>query len=74
MDNEKLMSMLSRLFFFAALVFIVLAMVEKGLNIVGQSIPVLDVYPRQLLDWTVAPLLFVMAIVLRQIREESKRS
>ena len=74
MENEKLMSMMSRVFFFGALAFLALAILEKGLNLVGQSIPVLDVYPRQLLDWTVAPLLFVMAIVLRQIREESKRS
>ncbi len=74
MENEKLMSMLSRLFFFGALALLALALVEKGLNLVGQSIPGLDVSPAQLKDWTLTPLLFVMAIVLRQIREESKRS
>ena len=74
MENEKLMSMLSRLFFFVALFFLAMAVVEKGLNVFGQSIPVIDVFPQQLLSWTVPPLLFVIAIVLRQIREESKRS
>ena len=74
MENEKFMSMMSRLFFFGALVLLALAIVEKGLNLVGQSIPGLDMSPAQLKDWTLTPLLFVMAIVLRQIREESKRS
>jgi len=57
-----------------ALFFLAVAVLEKGLNLVGQSIPVIDVFPQQLLTWTVPPLLFVIAIVLRQIREESKRS
>ena len=74
MENEKLMSALSRFFFFVALFFLAVAVLEKGLNLFGQSIPVIDVFPRQLLNWTVPPLLFVMTIVLRQIREESKRS
>ena len=74
MENEKLMSVLSRFFFFVALLFLAVAILEKGLNLLGQSIPVIDVFPQQLLSWTVPPLLFVIAIVLRQIREESKRS
>ena len=74
MENEKLMSALSRLFFIVALFFLAVAVLEKGLNLFGQSIPVIDVFPQQLLSWTVPPLLFVIAIVLRQIREESKRS
>ena len=51
-----------------------MAIVEKGLNVFGQSIPVIDVFPRQLLDWTVPPLLFVIAIVLRQILDLPTRS
>ena len=74
MENEKLMSVLSRFFFFVALLFLAVAILEKGLNLLGQSIPVIDVFPQQLLSWTVPPLLFIIAIVLRQIREESKRS
>ena len=74
MENEKLMSVLSRFFFFVALLFLAVAILEKGLNLLGQSIPVIDVFSQQLLSWTVPPLLFIIAIVLRQIREESKRS
>ena len=74
MENAKLMSIASRLFFFGALFFLALAIIEKGLNLVGQSIPVLNLFPQQLLSCTTAPLLFTIAIVLRQIREELKRS
>ena len=74
MENEKLMSMLSRVFFFVALIFLAAAVVEKGLNLLGGSIPLIAVLPREFLYWTVPPLLFVIAILLRQIREESKRS
>jgi len=42
---------------FAAAVFVfALALIEKGLNVVGLSLPGTQVYPRQLLDWAVALL------------------
>ena len=74
MENDKLMSMLSRLFFFGALAFLGLAVVQKGLGLVGQTIPFLGAAPIQMLSWTVPLLLFVIAILLREIREELKRS
>ena len=74
MENEKLMSRLSRLFFFGALTFLGLAIVQKGLMLFGLWIPFLEVLPTVLLSWTVPLLLFVIAIVLRQIREELRRS
>lgn len=46
-----------------------LAIIEKGLNIIGTSIPVLDVYPRQLLDWAVVLLILDIALTLRQMLE-----
>lgn len=52
---------------FAAAVFVFsLALIEKGLNVVGLSIPVTDVFPRQLLDWAVTLLIFDIALTLRQ--------
>ncbi len=74
MENEKLMSMLSRLFFVGALAVLGLALVEKGLNLIGQDLPVIGVNPEQVLSWTSPLLLFVITIVLRQMREELKRS
>ena len=73
MENEKLMSIMSRVFFFGALFFLGLSVVQKGLNLLGVVSP-LDIGPRDLLDWTVPLLLFVIAIVVRQMREELKRA
>lgn len=52
----------------ALLVFAV-ALVEKALNLLGGSIPLLPVFPRQLLDWTVVLLMFEIALSLRQVYE-----
>ena len=46
---------------------VALAMLEKALNIVGTSLPVIDVFPRQLLDWAVMLMILEIAITLRQI-------
>lgn len=55
---------------FAAAVFVfTLALAEKGLNLVGLSIPFVSVFPRQLLEWTVVLLIFDIALAVRQIAE-----
>jgi len=46
-----------------------LAMLEKVLNVFGGSIPFVDVFPRQLLDWAVALLMFEIALSVRQMIE-----
>lgn len=43
------------------------AIVEKGLNLVGGDIPLLDVYPRQLLEWAMTLLILDIALSLRQL-------
>lgn len=43
------------------------AIVEKGLNIVGLSIPLVSVFPRQLLDWAVALAVLEIAVSVRQL-------
>ena len=73
MDVNKLTSNLTRLFFFGAFLFLGLAVLEKALNLIGQSTPVLNVNPSQLLAWASIPLLFVIALLLRQIREGLKQ-
>lgn len=45
------------------------ALIEKVLNLVGWSLPVVNVFPRQLLDWAVALLIFEIALTLRQLIE-----
>jgi hypothetical protein len=46
-----------------------LALLEKVLNVFGGSIPFVDVFPRQLLDWAVALLMFEIALSVRQVIE-----
>jgi hypothetical protein len=46
-----------------------LALLEKVLNVFGGSIPFVDVFPRQLLDWAVALLMFEIALSVRQMIE-----
>jgi hypothetical protein len=46
-----------------------LAILEKALNLVGWSIPLLDVFPSQVLGWAVTLLAFEIALTLRQLVE-----
>jgi hypothetical protein len=52
----------------AALLF-GLAVVEKVLNLLGTSIPLIHIFPRQVLDWAVTLLVFEIALTLRQLVE-----
>ncbi len=70
MDVDKLTSLALRLFFTGAFLVLALAVVEKGLNLIGQGVP--GVFPAQLLQWSVVLLAFVIAILLRQIRDQQK--
>ena len=66
MDDEK--ELFTGPWLFATAVFVfALAIVEKGLNLVGGSIPFTTVFPRQLLDWAVTLLAFDIALSLRQM-------
>jgi hypothetical protein len=46
-----------------------LALLEKIFNLFGGNIPLLPVFPRQVLDWAVVVLMFEIAITLRQLVE-----
>ena len=53
-----------------AFLLIGMAIIEKGLNLVGLNIPVIDVFPRQLLDWAVTLMIMEIGLTLRQIFEK----
>ena len=46
-----------------------LALIEKALNLIGLSVPLTSVFPRQLLDWAVVLLIFDIALTLRHMFE-----
>lgn len=64
----------SRLFtapVFLGLAFLVfgVAILEKLLNLVGWSLPLVNVLPSQLLGWAATLLMFEIALMLRQMIE-----
>jgi hypothetical protein len=72
MSLEKLVSLISRLFFLAAFVLLGLALIERIANASGYT--VLQVYSGgRLLDVAVVLLVFVIAVQLRELKEELKK-
>lgn len=71
MSLEKLISVVSRLFFLGAFVSFALVMIERIAYATGYTI--LRGQGAHLLEITVVLLLFVIAIQLREMREELKR-
>jgi hypothetical protein len=68
--NDKTEHVFTAPVFLAIAVFLfALAIVEKALNLLGTSIPLTDVYPRQLLDWALILLVLDIALLLRQMLE-----
>jgi len=45
------------------------ALLEKIFNLFGGNIPLLHVFPRQVLEWAVIVLMFEIALTLRQLVE-----
>jgi hypothetical protein len=73
MSLEKLESVVSRLFFFAAFVLLVLALIERIVSEFGYTIlPVSRAVT--VLEMAVVLSVFVIAIELRAIREALKRN
>jgi 3-hydroxymyristoyl/3-hydroxydecanoyl-(acyl carrier protein) dehydratase len=71
MSIEKLMSMLSRLFFLGAFVLLGLAVMEKIANATGYTI--LRLYEGgRMLEFAAVLLVFVIAIQQREMKEEIK--
>ena len=69
MSLEKLISMVSRFFFLGAFVLLGLALIEKLANVAGYTI--LQQYRGgRLLDFAVVLLIFVIAMQLRQMKED----
>ncbi len=50
-----------------------LALLEKVLNLVGWSLPLLSIFPRQVLDWAATLLMFEIALMLRQLVDTWQR-
>jgi hypothetical protein len=73
MDLEKLISAVSRLFFFGAFLLLVLAVLERITLSLGGSLLGGSFDPGRLLEYAVILLIFVIALLLRQIRESPRK-
>jgi hypothetical protein len=72
MDLQTLSSWASRLFFGAAILMAAIAVFEKIANQLGYTFIGGFFGPFRLLELSTVTLMFVVAILLRQIREELK--
>ena len=72
MQVDKLNSIVARVFFFGAFALMVLAVMERVANVFGYTI--LRAYTAgRLLEFAVVLLVFIIALLLRQVREELKK-
>jgi TRAP-type mannitol/chloroaromatic compound transport system permease small subunit len=70
--SEKLTSLLSRAFFFISFVFLALSVMESLARRLGYTILRHSFEPARLLEYAVILLVFVMAMLLRQIRDGAR--
>ena len=70
---EKFISPLSRIFFFFALFLAALAVWDRIIRIFGWTLSWVPYQPGRLLEISAILVIFVMALLLRQIREELKK-
>ena len=73
MGSDKWMSLLSRVLFLAAFLLLAIAVLERLVNYVGYTIVGAAYTSGRLLEFAAMMLLFVIAILLRQTREELRK-
>ncbi len=73
MTSERWIGLLSRGFFAAAFLLLIAAVVEKLANVSGYTLIGRSFLPSRLLELAGLLLLFVIALLLRSIRDEARR-
>ncbi len=75
MDLEKLNSIVCRIFFLGSFLLLAIAVLEFALNRFGYTVLHASNYTaHRLLELAVVLLIFVVALLLRQVREELKKA
>ncbi len=73
MDLARYSSIASRIGFFGAFAFLCMAVVERLANEAGYTTPLAQFGgPAQMLEYAVVLLIFVIALLLREIRQQIK--
>jgi hypothetical protein len=73
MGWEKMQSAMSRVFFFAAFLLLAVAVLERLVNYFGVTFLGATYTPGRMLEYAGIMLLFVIAILMRQARDEFRR-
>ena len=73
MNIDKLSSAISRVFFFTAMLLVLLAVIDRLLNWFGYTVLPGPYTPGRLLQYAGAFMIFVVALLLREVREEIKK-
>ena len=75
MEFEKLNSIVCRIFFFGSFLLLAIASLERVVNLFGYTfLAGLHYRPARLLDYAAVLLMFVLALLLRQVREDLKKA
>jgi hypothetical protein len=74
MKAQEWSSLFNRIFFVVAFLTLMLAIVEKIFNLAGYTIVGGQYTPGRLFEFSAILLLFVIALLLRNIREELRRT
>jgi uncharacterized membrane protein len=70
---EKWISLLSRLFFVVALVFVALAVVDWIMRLFGWTLSFVQYQPGRLFEFAAMLMIIVAVMLLRQIRDNLKQ-
>lgn len=73
MGMDKLNSIVSRIFFFVAFFLLLIAILERVVLQFGYTILQATYTPGRLMELSAILLIFVVAMLLRQVREELKK-
>lgn len=75
MNLEQMNSITCRILFFGSFLLLGIAVLEHVVNQFGYTIAIVRAThtPGQLLEWATVLLMFLFALLLRQVREEVKK-
>jgi len=74
MNIAKLNSLVCRFFFGVALVLLAISVLEKAAALIGYTAPYGYYTPGRLFELSTLLVIFVIALLLREIREELKKN
>ncbi len=73
MNIDKWSSAMSRIFFFASLLLVLIAIIDRFVNLFGYTVLGSSYTAGRILQFSGTLLIFVLAVLLREVREELRK-